>query len=237
VLFGHLLVSDAVVCLCRLCANFQNAAKGPVRRRYVRVMARPLREVEPGGIYHLGSRGNNRQPVYWSDDDRNEFLRILAEVTRRWEWIVLTYCLMPNHFHLVVQVPQCGLSEGMQFLNGEYARRTNAVYGRTGHLFRNRFWSEFVESEDQLLVAVRYVVLNPVRAGLCSTPERWRWSGHRACAGLDEAPAFLAVDYVLRLFGNRRVEACLAYRRFVSEGQALVSNGQSSVSDAGFRSG
>ncbi len=196
-------------------------------------MARPLREVEPGGIYHLGSRGNNRQPLYWTDDDRSEFLRILAEVTRRWEWIVLTYCLMPNHFHLVVLVPECGLSEGMQYLNGGYARRTNAVYGRTGHLFRNRFWSESVESEDQLLVAVRYVVLNPVRAGLCSTPERWRWSGHRACAGLDEAPAFLAVDYVLRLFGNRRAEACLAYRRFVFEGQSPVSNGQSPVSDAG----
>jgi len=193
-------------------------------------VARPLREVVPGGIYHVASRGNNRQPVYWEDDDRSDFLRLVDEAARRWEWIVLTYCLMPNHFHLIVHVPECGLSEGMQYLNGGYARRTNGRYGRTGHLFRNRFWSKFIESDSQLLGTIRYVVLNPVRAGLCSAPELWRWSSHRACAGLDEAPRFLAVDYVHAFFGKRRAEACLAYRRFVQDGQ-------SPVSDADFRSG
>jgi REP element-mobilizing transposase RayT len=182
------------------------------------------REVLPGGVYHAGSRGNNRQPLYWTDDDRWAFLDTLDAVVRRWEWIVMTYCLMPNHFHLVLQVPQAGLSEGMQYLIGSYARRTNACYGRTGHLFRNRFWSELIESDARLLTTMRYVVLNPVRAGLCSSPERWRWSSHRACAGLDEAPRFLAVDYVLSFFGQRRAEACLAYRRFVSDGQPPVSD-------------
>jgi putative transposase len=172
----------------------------------------------------VGSRGNNRQPVYWEDGDRADFLALLGDVARRWEWIVMTYCLMLNHFHLVVHVPQAGLSEGMQFLNGGYARRTNARYGRTGHLFRNRFWSKPVESDPQLLETIRYVVRNPVRAGLCSTPDRWRWSGHRACAGLDEAPRFLAVDFVHGLFSNRRAEACLAYRRFVSDRQSPVSD-------------
>ena len=189
-------------------------------------MPRHPRVVAPGGFYHVGSRGNNRQPVYWADDDRTDFLGLLAEVARRWEWILPTYCLMPNHFHLVVHVPQAGLSEGMQLLNGGYARRTNGRYGRTGHLFRNRFWSKPVEGDEQLLGTIRYVVQNPVRAGLCATPEHWRWSSHRACAGLDETPAFLAVDFVHGLFGGRRAEACLRYRRFVSEGQ-------SSVSDAG----
>jgi putative transposase len=187
-------------------------------------MPRAPREVEPGGTYHVGSRGNNRQPLSWDDDDRVEFLGILGDVARRWEWIVLTYCLMPNHFHLVLHVPQCGLSEGMQYLNGGYARRTNARYGRTGHLFRNRFWSKFIDNDSQLLETIRYVVLNPVRAGLCSRPELWRWSSHRACAGLDETPAFLAVDYVHGFFGRRRADACLAYRRFVSEGQSSVSD-------------
>lgn len=175
-------------------------------------------------MYHVGSRGNNQQPVYWADDDRTEFLGLLEDVARRREWIVLTYCLMPNHFHLVVLVPECGLSEGMQYLNGGYARRINSRYGRTGHVFRNRFWSKFIDNDAQLLATVRYVVRNPVRAGLCSTPERWRWSGHRACAGLDEAPRFLAVDYIHDYFGPRRAEACLAYRRFVSEGQSSVSD-------------
>ena len=187
-------------------------------------MPRRPREVEPGGIYHVGSRGNNRQPLYWEDQDRSDFLGLLDEVARRWEWIVLTYCLMPNHFHLIVRVPKCGLSEGMQYLNGSYARRTNARYGRTDHLFRNRFWSKFIDSDSQLLSTIRYVVLNPVRAGLCSAPELWRWSSHRACAGLDEVPRFLAVDYVHAFFGKRRAEACLAYRRFVSDGQDTVSD-------------
>jgi REP-associated tyrosine transposase len=185
---------------------------------------RPPRVVVPGGFYHVGTRGNNRQPVYWADDDRDDFLGLLAEAVGRWEWIVMTYCLMPNHFHLVVHMPQAGLSEGMQFLNGGYARRANARYGRTGHLFRNRFWSKPVEGDSQLLETIRYVVLNPVRAGLCKTADHWRWSGHRACAGLDEAPEFLAVDFVHGLFGGRRAEACLKYRRFVSDGQSQVSD-------------
>jgi putative transposase len=187
-------------------------------------MGRHPREVVPGGIYHVGSRGNNRQPLYWEDADRADFLLLLDGVVRRWEWILLTYCLMPNHFHLVAHVPQGGLSEGMQHLNGTYSRRTNGRYGRTGHLFRNRFWSKAVEDDPQLLVTIRYVVLNPVRVGLCSAPELWRWSSHRACAGLDETPRFLAVDYVHAFFGNRRAEACLAYRRFVSDGQSSVSD-------------
>ena len=183
--------------------------------------------VVPGGIYHLGSRGNNRQPVSWSDDDRVDFLSILGDAARRWEWIVLTYCLMPNHFHLVLCVPQCGLSEGMQFLNGGYARRTNPVTGGRGISFGIVSGPKRIEGDGQFLETIRYVVLNPVRAGLCSRPELWRWSSHRACAGLDETPAFLAVDYVLGFFGQRRADACLAYRRFVSDGQ-------SSVSDTGF---
>jgi Transposase and inactivated derivatives len=180
-------------------------------------MARPLREVEPGGYYHFGSRGNNRQPLYWVDDDRRDFLDILASGVERHTWIVLAYCLMPNHFHVVAQVPEGGLSEGMQYLNGGYSRRTNGRYGRTGHLFHNRFWSKAIEGDGQLLENCRYVVRNPVRAGLCSSPERWRWSSYRASAGLDRAPAFLAVEVLHAFFGKNRGEACLAYRRFVSE--------------------
>jgi REP-associated tyrosine transposase len=182
-------------------------------------MPRPPRVVVPGGFYHVGTRGNNRQTVYWDDADRSNFVGLLADVVRRWEWILLTFCLMPNHFHLVVHVPQAGLSEGMQLLNGGHARLTNARYGRTGHLFRNRFWSKAIEGDEQLLETIRYVVRNPVRAGLCATPEQWRWSSHRACAGIDRAPTFLAVDFVHGLFGGRHEGACLRYQRFVQDGQ------------------
>jgi putative transposase len=187
-------------------------------------MARPPRQVEPGGYYHFGSRGNNRQPLYWVDDDRRDFLDILSIVVERHTWILLAYCLMPNHFHLVAQVAEGGLSEGMQYLNGGYSRRTNCRYGRTGHLFHNRFWSKPIEDDGQLLENCRYVVRNPVRAALCSTPERWRWSSYRAPAGLERAPAFLAVDVLHAFFSPRRAEACLAYRRFVSDGQSPVSD-------------
>jgi putative transposase len=187
-------------------------------------MGRPHRDVEPGGFYHFGSRGNNRQPLYWVDDDRRDFLDILAASAKQHGWIVFAYCLMPNHFHLVAQVPEGGLSEGMQYLNGGYSRRTNGRYGRTGHLFHNRFWSKAIEGDGQLLWNCRYVVRNPVRAGLCSSPEQWHWSSYRATAGLERAPDFLAVDFIHAFFSDRRAEACLEYRRFVSDGQSPVSD-------------
>ncbi len=186
-------------------------------------MARPRRVVEPGGIYHVTTRGNNREQVVSDDRDRALLLAAINQATRRYGWIVLAYCLMTNHFHLVVQVPLCGLSEGMRLLNGGFARRMNARHGRVGHLFQNRFFANQIKRDAHLLEACRYVVLNPVRAGLCERPEEWPWSSYRACAGLELAPPFLAVDALLGLFGTRPRQARREYRVFVRNGLVPVS--------------
>jgi putative transposase len=183
-------------------------------------MARELRIEEPGGIYNVGSRGNNKETMFYDDIDRMDFLRLLAKVAVRYDWRGWAYCLMGNHFHLVLQIPRCGLSNGMQELNTGYAMRTNKRYGRTGHLVRNRFYSKLVKEDSHLLELCRYVVLNPVRAGLCASPADWQWSSYRACAGLEQPHPFLDVERVLGLFSHHPNEARRAYRSFVLSGFA-----------------
>jgi putative transposase len=181
-------------------------------------MARALRIEEPGGIYNVGSRGNNKETIFFDDVDRMEFLRLLAKVTVRYFWHGWAYCLMGNHFHFVLQIPEGGMSKGMQDLNTGYAIRTNKRHGRTGHLVRNRFYSKPVKDDSHLLELCRYVVLNPVRAGLCASPEDWPWSSYRACAGMELAHPFLDVGRLLELFGSRHEHAQRAYRAFVRSG-------------------
>lgn len=187
-------------------------------------MARGLRIEEPNGIYHVSSRGNNGETMFRDDSDRIEWLRFLAKVALRYRWVGFTYVLMGNHFHFLVQIPYGGLSRGMQLLNTSYSIRTNRRYGRTGHLVRNRFYSTLIEDERHLLEAIRYIVLNPVRAGLCHRPEDWPWSSYRACAGAELAHPFMSVDSLLELFGTRPAEARSAFRDFVREGQVPVSD-------------
>jgi putative transposase len=181
-------------------------------------MGRPHRIEVPGGGYHLISRGSNREPIYWTDDDRWLFLRLVGIVSVKYAWTVLAYCLMTNHYHLVIQIADGGLSDGMQWLNGTHSRITNGRNGRSAHLFRNRFRSHLAESDAHLLRACRYVVLNPVRAGLCAHPDEWQWSSYRATAGLDPRPGFLADGELLRRFASSTNEARRLYADFVAEG-------------------
>jgi len=201
-----------------MCGKSVSSGEADSRSRYVRRMARPLRILEPDGIYNVGSRGNNKETMFRDATDWMEFLRLLAKVSVRHRWEGWAYCLMGNHFHLLVQLPHLGLSEGMQLLNAGYAVRTNARYKRWGHLVRNRFYSHQVESEEHLLELCRYVVLNPVRAGLCRSPADWPWSSYRATAGLEPPHPFLATDEILDLFGSDPVSARASYRDFVQEG-------------------
>jgi putative transposase len=181
-------------------------------------MARPLRLLERHGIYNVGSRGNNKETMFRDAIDWMEFLRLLAKVATRHCWEGWAYCLMGNHFHLVVQLPHLGLSEGMQVLNSGYAVRTNGRYKRSGHLVRNRFYSQQVERETHLLELCRYVVLNPVRAGLCRSPADWPWSSYRATAGLEPAHPFLQTPGLLDLFDEERSSAQKSYRDYVQDG-------------------
>jgi REP-associated tyrosine transposase len=201
-----------------MCGKRVTSGEVASRSRYGRHMTRPLRILEPDGIYNVGSRGNNKETMFRDGIDWMEFLRLLARVSVRHRWEGWAYCLMGNHFHLVVQLPHLGLSEGMQLLNAGYAVRTNARYKRWGHLVRNRFYSHEVESEEHLLELCRYVVLNPVRAGLCQSPADWSWSSYRATAGFEPPHPFLVPDRLLDLFGTDRSSARQSYREFVREG-------------------
>ena len=126
-------------------------------------MARPLRIEYEGALYHVTSRGNARERIYLTDGDRLEFLDVLDQVASRFGWICHAYCLMSNHYHLLVETPAANLSKGMQLLNGVYTQRFNRATKRSGHVFQGRFKAVLVEKESHLLELARYVVLNPVR--------------------------------------------------------------------------
>ena len=181
-------------------------------------VAREPRSEVPGGIYHVSSKGNRGCVVYEDDFERRVFLKQLSLVTRRFGWVCHSFCLMSNHFHLLIQLELGGLSAGMQLLNGSSSRFSNRRHGNVGHLFRNRFWSAQLADAAHLLQAARYIVLNPVRAGLCERPDDWRWSSYRACAGLEFPPGFLAAAQHLDLFGRTPSTARRAYREFVRAG-------------------
>lgn len=181
-------------------------------------MARQLRIEFPNALYHVTSRGNRRSAIYRDDRDRDAFLRLLRDVVGRFGWLCHAYCLMGNHYHLMVETPQPNLSRGMRQLNGVYTQRYNFRHGKSGHVFQGRFKAVLIEKEGHLLEVSRYVVLNPVRARMVDTPRQWRWSSYRATAGFGAPPPWLTTDWVLAQFGRRKKEAQREFRSFVREG-------------------
>jgi REP element-mobilizing transposase RayT len=173
----------------------------------------------PGGTFHVTTRGVNGEPVFFDPGDCIFFLTRFARTVDRFGWVCLAFCLMTNHYHFVIETPEPTLARGMEFLNGAYARGTNQRHGRTGHLFGRRYWSGLIETDSHLVEACRYVVLNPVRAGICTRPDDWRFSSHAATIGTIEAPGFLAVGRLLSLFRSDRAAATVAWERFVDEGR------------------
>jgi REP-associated tyrosine transposase len=142
-------------------------------------VARPLRGDLPDGIYHVTARGVDRSPIFVDDNDRRLFLHLLAEGAERFAWRCHAFCLMGTHYHLVVEALRELLSAGLHRLNGLYAQQFNKLHDRTGHLFGGRFHAWLLDDEDHFRETCRYVLLNPVRAGLCGRPEDWPWSGRR----------------------------------------------------------
>jgi putative transposase len=153
----------------------------------------------PYGYYHVGTRGNNRRSIFEDDRDRNLFLTLLTRVARRFGWQFYAYCLMPNHYHLVLQIADKGLSKGMCLLNTGYATLFNDRHERSNHLFGKRFWSELILTDAYLIAATRYVLQNPVRAGLTRTCDEWEWSSYRATVGKAPPRTFLAIDELLAI--------------------------------------
>ncbi len=181
-------------------------------------MARPLRVEFDGAIYHVTSRGNAREDIFDDDGDRKMFLEVLGKVVNRFNWLCHAYCLMDNHYHMVIETPQANLSKGMRQLNGLYTQVYNRRHRTVGHLFQGRYKAVLIQKESHLLEVCRYVVLNPVRAKATRRVEQWKWSSYGGTAGLGKSPPWLAVDWVLSQFGKRRYPAARHYRRFVREG-------------------
>jgi putative transposase len=181
-------------------------------------MARPLRIEFPGAVYHVTSRGNAKQAIFIDDEDRGRFFDVLSMVVERFHWLCHAYCLMKNHYHLLIETPKGNLSKGMRELNGIYTQGFNQRYRRVGHLFQGRYKAIIVEKDNHLLSLCRYVVLNPVRVGLIKRPEQWRGSSYRATLGLVKRPSFLTDDWILSQFDGRKRMAVEKYRRFVMEG-------------------
>lgn len=181
-------------------------------------MARPLRLEFPGAVYHVTSRGNQGQNVFSDDAHRSAFLGILSGTIRRYNWICHAYCLMDNHYHLLIETPDGNLSKGMRQVNAVYTQYANRMSGEGGHLFQGRYKAILVEKDTHLLEVVRYVLLNPVRAGITEDCENWVWSSYRGMCGLEHPAAFLTTDWVLSMFAKDRKKAVRQLIEFVADG-------------------
>lgn len=189
-------------------------------------MARPLRIEIPGALYHVTSRGDRREAIYLADADRQAWLKLLGEVCQRFNWQCHAYCLMDNHYHIIIETIEGNLSAGMRQLNGVYTQWHNRAHGKVGHVFQGRFKAIVVQRESYLLELARYVVLNPVRAGICAMPQDWPWSSYSAMIEPDPSkapPQWLNTAWLLQQFGASLPKARAAYIDHVRAGIGLPS--------------
>lgn len=186
-------------------------------------MARPLRLEFPGAVYHVTARGDRREDIFLDEADRVAFLGLLEKVCERFNWRIHAYCLMTNHYHLVIETPDGNLSSGMRQLNGVYTQRFNRRHRRVGHVLQGRYRAILVDKDAYLLELARYVVLNPVRAAMVTTAGQWPWSSYRATIGRKDCPPWLEVDTILGCFSKRRQSARAKYIAFVRQGKNAPS--------------
>lgn len=185
-------------------------------------MSRPLRLEFAGALYHVTSRGNERKPIFRNESDFTTFIEVISYVCERYNWVIHAYCLMTNHYHLLIETPEANLSKGMRQLNGVYTQRFNRSYQRVGHLFQGRYKSILVDKDSYLLELCRYIVLNPVRAkGMVDHPCEWLWSSYHETTGMRDIPEWLAVDALLCMFAATKGKAIECYKHFVAEGKRV----------------
>ena len=180
-------------------------------------MTRPLRIEFAGAVYHLTSRGNAQQAIFLDEKDFADFLSVLCQVVKRYHFLLHAYCLMNNHYHLLIETPYGNLSRGMRQLNGLYTQRFNQRHKRVGHLLQGRYKAILVDKDHYLLTLCRYVVLNPVRAKIVKNPGDWKWSTYRATIGY-QGISCLTTDWILSQFGKERQAAANQYQAFVLSG-------------------
>jgi REP element-mobilizing transposase RayT len=190
--------------------------------RHDRRVPRKPRLQFAGGFFHVYGRGVRREPIFRDDEDRQYFLNLLGVITDRQRWLVLAYCLMTNHFHLLLETPEPNLSTGMHRQLGGYAQWFNERHAVEGHVFERRFQSVVAKDDAQLLELMRYIVLNPVRAGVCWSPGEHRWSSFRPTAGLSPVPRCLARQRALSFFRGPGGPPELHFERFVTADPACA---------------
>jgi len=166
-------------------------------------MARPLRLELAGGVYHVTSRGDGGEDIYLAGADREAWLEVFSHVCERFNWVCHAWCQMTNHYHVLIETPEANLAQGMRQLNGVYTQRFNRAHARVGHVFQGRYKAILVERDSYLLEVARYVVLNPLRAGMVQRLEAWPWSSYLATCGLASAPKWLQTDWILGHFAQR----------------------------------
>ncbi|MBB1422055.1 transposase [Pseudoalteromonas sp. SG43-7] len=184
-------------------------------------MARPLRLEFAGALYHITSRGNERKPIYLDESDFEDFLKILGDVCERYNWVIHSYCLMTNHYHLLVETPDANLSKGMRQLNGVYTQWFNRKQRRVGHLFQGRYKAILVDKDAYLLELNRYIVLNPIRAKMADSLSEWPWSSWNYVMGQEPIPQWLAVDKMLLQFAKYKTIARRKFAQLVEQGKGV----------------
>ena len=182
-------------------------------------MARPLRIVYPGAYYHVTSRGNEQKDVFKSRRDREKFLEYLASATERYGAAIHAYCLMSNHYHLLLETPEGNLSQIMRHINGAYTTYFNIKRKRAGHLFQGRFKAILVEADEYAVELSRYIHLNPVRVGMAGKPGEYPWSSFQSYIGQSKVQDWLKTDFILGYFSKNKADAWKIYRIFV---EALI---------------
>ncbi|USX24432.1 transposase [Oxalobacteraceae bacterium OTU3CINTB1] len=181
-------------------------------------MARPLRLEFPGALYHVTCRGNRRESIFRDRIDRHAWLEEAERMCKRFHFMVHAFCLMTNHFHLLIETPEGNLGQGMRQLNSAYSQRFNRRHDLAGHVMQGRYHAVLVQKESYLHELARYIVLNPVRAGIVDSPENWEWSSYRAMLSKRPPPSWLTQDWLLAGFGPDHPTAIDAYRNFVMAG-------------------
>lgn len=186
-------------------------------------MSRPVRIEFPGATYHVTSKGKNGQAVFKDEEDKGVFLNIVGSVVERFGWLLHTYVLMDDHYHLVIEIPSANLSKGMRQLNGVYTQHANRRHGQEGPLFHGRFKSVLFEKRKYLLPVCRHVVANPARVNGVKGFAAYRWSSYRALAGRARKLPCLHTDEILGSFGKREKHSQRKYSEYVKEGLAAPS--------------
>ena len=182
-------------------------------------MARPLRIEYPGAFYHVMHRGNAGSDIFKSIRDREKFLEYIGKAVERYDIKVHTYCLMTNHYHLLIETPHPNLSQAIKWINVGYVAYFNRKRRRSGHLFQGRFKAVVVDADEYLKSLSRYIHLNPVRARMIEHCKDYPWSSYPVFGGYKKAPEWLETDWLLSLFGQNRKKAMERYREFVESMQ------------------